>query len=179
MSAVTKNSLRLGSDHATNVQQQHIAWQQNAQEGIDASRDPSDEFRNFVHRRQNGSHSLTTAFRAVRWGRATGRGISRSDFKAVLRTAHVPLNEKQINELFNALDSNNNDNISFDEMVAFVNGKEPMTIKLFGDWQRDNMLSKAAAKALSNRRLHKVETSQQLQKELTKYFTQQTNSVRN
>jgi len=172
------NSLKLGHDHAKNRQQSQIAWQQNGQNQIDARRDAADEFRNFVKRLQGGSHALTSAFQTFKRGKKTARGITEKDFKAVLRVARVPLSDEQIKQLFKLLDDNDSGDISFDEMVKFCQGKQPMTLKLFGDWQKQNGLARAEQKNLAAAKLHEISSSDALTKALKKSFEQQTSSVR-
>lgn len=175
----------LGTDDAKNKQRQQIAWQQNGQNQIDAKRNSAEEFRIFVTRLQGGSHSLTSAFQSFRRGGGGGKtatttrgGISLKDFTAVLQVARVPLSDSQIAEVFALLDRDNSGDISFDEMVAFCQGKQPMTLKLFGDWQKQNGLDRAEKKHAAASKLHTISSPEALKLALQRSFNQQTSSVR-
>jgi hypothetical protein len=189
-------TLQLGSiDHFRVAQQNQIAWQQNGQNQIDAQRDAAEEFRVFVKRLQGGSHTLNQAFQSFRRKRAkasssTGGngnsargggpkspGISLRDFKSVLLAAHVPLSDAQMGQVFAVLDKDSSGDITLDEMVLFCEGKQEGSLELFGDWQKQNGLERAALKEAAARKLHQVDSADALTEILKKHFAQQTNAV--
>ena len=179
-----------GSDHFRVAQRNQIAWQQNGQNQIDAQRDVTEELRVFMKRLQGGSHTLNQAFQSFRRKRAKAAssarggtrvgssGITLRDFKSVLSAAHVPLSDAQMTQVFAVLDKDSSGDISLDEMVLFCEGKlEAGALELFGDWQKQNGLDRAAQKEAAARKLHQVDSADALSAILKKQFQQQTNAV--
>jgi hypothetical protein len=179
------NSLELGPDPALETQKQQIAWQNSAQRGIDEKRDPLTEFRNLLQRLQGGSYALTKAFQALKKGRkgssrgGAKAGVSRSDFLRVLREADAPLSDAQVDSLFRELDKDGKGQVSFDDVVRFVQGDaaEPTSLPRTVDWPRQHSLQRAADREKVSQSLRTVFTVVELEAELKKIFNQRSNAV--